>query len=78
MNAIKQIIEKSKLTQKEISEITGVKESTLSFRATHEVKGTIENALELARQLGQKKVTFYKDGYKIVATQVINYENTKQ
>jgi len=71
MNAIKQIVEKSKLTQKEISEITGVKESTLSFRATHEVKGTIENALELARQLGQKRAVFYKDGFKISVTQMI-------
>ena len=65
MNAIKEVIEKSKKKQKEVSEITGIKQSTLSTRMNKEIKGTLEWSIEVAKELNVKNYSIVKDGYTI-------------
>jgi predicted XRE-type DNA-binding protein len=65
MNAIKEVINKSKKKQKEVSEITGIKQSTLSTRMNKDIQGTIEWSLEVAKELNVKSYSVVKNGYKI-------------
>ena len=65
MNAIKEVIKKSKKKQKEVSEITGIKQSTLSTRMNKEIKGTLEWSIEVAKELNVKNYSIVKDGYTI-------------
>lgn len=65
MNALKEVINQSKKKQKEVSEITGIKQSTLSTRMNKEVQGTIEWSLEVAKELNVKRYSIVKDGYEI-------------
>lgn len=64
-NAVKKVIEQSGKKQKEVSEITGIKQSTLSKRTTKEVCGTIEWSIEVAKELNVKRFSIVKDGYTI-------------
>jgi hypothetical protein len=65
MNAIKEVINKSKKKQKEVSEITGIKQSTLSTRMNKDIQGTIEWSLEVAKELNVKSYSIVKNGYQI-------------
>jgi hypothetical protein len=65
MNAIKEVINKSKKKQKEVSEITGIKQSTLSTRMNKDIQGTIEWSLEVAKELNVKSYSVVKNGYQI-------------
>ena len=65
MNAIKEVIKKAKKDQKDVCEITGIKQSTLSSRMNREMKGTIEWSLEVAKELNVKRYSIVKDGYQI-------------
>lgn len=64
-NAVKKVIEKSGKKQKEVSEITGIKQSTLSTRMNKEIQGTIEWSIEVAKELNVKSYSIVKDGYTI-------------
>jgi len=64
-NALKKVIEKSGKKQKEVSEITGIKQSTLSTRMNKDVQGTIEWSLEVAKELNVKSYSIVKNGYQI-------------
>ena len=64
-NAVKKVIEKSGKKQKEVYEITGIKQSTLSTRMNKEIKGTLEWSIELAKELNVKRYSIVKDGYTI-------------
>jgi hypothetical protein len=65
MNAIKEVINKSKKKQKEVSEITGIKQSTLSTRMNKDIQGTIEWSLEVAKELNVKSYSIVKNGYQL-------------
>ena len=65
MNAIKEVINKSKKKQKEVSEITGIKQSTLSTRMNKDIQGTIEWSLEGAKELNVKSYSIVKNGYQL-------------
>ena len=62
MNPIKQVIELSKSTQKEVCEKMNIKQSTLSARMIKNVQGTIEWSIEVAKELNVKKYKIVKDG----------------
>ena len=65
MNAIKGVMEKANVTQKEVCEKLNIKQSTLSSRMNREMKGTIEWSLELAKEFNVKSYSTAKDGYQI-------------
>jgi hypothetical protein len=64
-NAVKKVIEKSGKKQKEVSEITGIKQSTLSTRMNKDIQGTIEWSLEVAKELNIKSYSIVRNGYQI-------------
>jgi transcriptional regulator with XRE-family HTH domain len=65
MNPVEQIIEKSGLTQKEISKRTGIPESSISNAKKRHVIGNIEKAIEIGKSLGMKRFFFFYNGYKV-------------
>ena len=65
MNPIKTVLQKAKKEQKEVCEITGIKQSTLSSRMNREMKGSIEYSIEIARELKVKSYSIFKDGCEI-------------
>ena len=64
-NAVRKVIEKSGKKQKEVSEITGIKQSTLSTRMNKDIQGTIEWSLEVAKELNIKSYSIVRNGYQI-------------
>lgn len=68
MHPIKEVMNKGKVTQKEVCEKIGVKQSTLSKRMNKEIKGSIEQSLEIAKELNVKSYFIVKDGYTIRVT----------
>jgi transcriptional regulator with XRE-family HTH domain len=80
MNPIRQVIEEAKSSQKEVCEILGINQSTLSARMLKEVKGSIEWSIEVAKELNLKKYTIVKDGCVVsvkLNIAVVNYKPQK-
>lgn len=65
MNAIKEVMEKANVTQKDVCEKLNIKQSTLSKRMNKDIQGTIEWSLEVAKELNVKSYSIVKNGYQI-------------
>ena len=64
-NAVKKVVGLSRLSQKEICDITGTKKSNLHRRMNNDIIGTIEMSLEIAKETGINKYSIVKNGYTI-------------
>lgn len=65
MHPIKEVMKKANVKQKEVCEKIGVNQSTLSNRMNKEIIGSIEQSLEIAKELNVKSYFIVKDGYTI-------------
>lgn len=68
MHPIKEVMNKAKASQKEVCEKIGVKQSTLSKRMNKEIKGSIEQSIDIAKAFEIKKFLIVRDGYEIRVT----------
>lgn len=58
---INQVLKKAKKKQSEVCEIMQIKQSTLSRRTLHDIKGSIEHSIEVAKALNVKKFSIVKE-----------------
>ena len=65
MNAINEVIKLAGKSQTQVCKITGIKQSLLSYQMNHEIVGSIEKSIEIARELNVKRFSFEKNGAKI-------------
>lgn len=62
---IKEVLRKAKVSQKEVCEKTGLKQSTLSSRMNREIEGSLEQSIDIAKAFEIKKFLIVRDGYEI-------------
>lgn len=65
---IKGVLKKAKVSQKEACKKLKVKQSTLSSRMNREIKGSIEQSIDIAKAFEIKKFLIVRDGYEIRVT----------
>jgi len=57
MNPIKKVIALGNSTQKEVANKMGIKQATLSHRMNHAVKGSLEWAIDIAKEIEVNEFT---------------------
>ena len=68
MHPVKEVLKKTKLNQKDLSKKMSITEPTLSYRINHYSIGSIDHAIEIAKQNGINRFFFYTNGYKVSVT----------